>query len=343
MAAVRQRIERGAYNFAHKTSNRYLLKSQNKQGESAVKASSLSAGFLLGDIRNGELCGAENAADGVTVGASQDSCTRLTLTSLFGSVCGNGDVAECYHLGRIKECSFPTKTPVQSRGRNLLRYRSYVKFRRSAHRLQSLGSRCLCWGHGQFVFIRAYSGYETRPEPLYKTKTGYYDILEVSPTATQAQVKTAYYKQSFMYHPDRNAGSEEATVRFSEISEAYTVLGNKSLRRKYDRGLLSPSDLVATTRPSGKDTTGSTAKRQSESRRSVMGTEGRGGIFDFDKFFKAHYGEQLQREKDARLRKEEMLKNQKQARGDKLVGIVEIGVGVMIGVAFVIVISMKGR
>uniref|UniRef100_A0A3Q3WES9 J domain-containing protein n=1 Tax=Mola mola TaxID=94237 RepID=A0A3Q3WES9_MOLML len=73
-------------------------------------------------------------------------------------------------------------------------------------------------------------------EPLYKSKTGYYEILDVVPGATQAQIKTAYYKQSFIYHPDRNAGSDAATVRFSEINEAYTVLGNKALRRKYDRG-----------------------------------------------------------------------------------------------------------
>uniref|UniRef100_A0A3Q2D277 DnaJ homolog subfamily C member 30, mitochondrial n=1 Tax=Cyprinodon variegatus TaxID=28743 RepID=A0A3Q2D277_CYPVA len=108
-----------------------------------------------------------------------------------------------------------------------------------------------------------------------ETKTGYYDILEVSPTATQAQIKTAYYKQSFTYHPDRNSGSEEATVRFSEISEAYMVLGNKGLRKKYDRGLLSL--------------------------RAVMGADLRERIFDFDKFYKAHYEGQLQRQRDIRF------------------------------------------
>uniref|UniRef100_A0A8C4S5K7 J domain-containing protein n=1 Tax=Erpetoichthys calabaricus TaxID=27687 RepID=A0A8C4S5K7_ERPCA len=45
---------------------------------------------------------------------------------------------------------------------------------------------------------------------MVKSKTAYYDILQVTPSATQAQIKTAYYKQSFLYHPDRNAGSEEA-------------------------------------------------------------------------------------------------------------------------------------
>uniref|UniRef100_A0A7N6BWB0 J domain-containing protein n=1 Tax=Anabas testudineus TaxID=64144 RepID=A0A7N6BWB0_ANATE len=135
----------------------------------------------------------------------------------------------------------------------------------------------------------------------------------VSATATQAQIKTAYYKQSFIYHPDRNSGSEEATTRFSEISEAYTVLGSKALRKKYDRGLLSQSDLTATARPSAKDATGSTTKRQQESRRSVVGQDIRGGIFDFDKFYKSHYNEQLQRQRDIKVRQEEMLKMKEEA------------------------------
>ncbi|KAG8013348.1 DnaJ-like protein subfamily C member 30 [Nibea albiflora] len=181
-------------------------------------------------------------------------------------------------------------------------------------------------------------------EPLYKSKTGYYEILEVMPTATHAQIKTAYYKQSFIYHPDRNAGSEVATVRFSEINEAYTVLGNKALRKKYDRGLLSQSDLVATGRPSGKETTGSSAKQQTDRRRSVMDPEARGGVFDFDTFFKSHYGEQLQREKEIRTRKEEMLKKKQETLGEKkLGGMLEMGVGMMLVLAVAILISLKRR
>uniref|UniRef100_A0A8C6WI96 DnaJ heat shock protein family (Hsp40) member C30 n=1 Tax=Neogobius melanostomus TaxID=47308 RepID=A0A8C6WI96_9GOBI len=133
-------------------------------------------------------------------------------------------------------------------------------------------------------FSRAYGDNGGYREPLYKGKTAYYEILEVSPSATQAQIKTAYYKQSFAYHPDRNAGSDEATLRFSEINEAYTVLGSKALRKKYDRGLLSSSDLIAE------------AKSSEESAR----------MFDFDQFYKSHYGEQLQRERDLRQRREKI-------------------------------------
>uniref|UniRef100_A0A3P8U7R2 DnaJ homolog subfamily C member 30, mitochondrial n=1 Tax=Amphiprion percula TaxID=161767 RepID=A0A3P8U7R2_AMPPE len=143
---------------------------------------------------------------------------------------------------------------------------------------------------------RSYSWSSEDAPLLHRSRTAYYDILSVSPTATQSQIKTAYYKQSFIYHPDKNPGSEEATQRFSEISEAYTVLGNISLRRKYDRGILSQSDVQRAGRPSSRETTGRSTGKP---------------IFDFDAFYRAHYGEQLQRERDMRARKQRMEEQQK--------------------------------
>ncbi|XP_073339291.1 uncharacterized protein [Pagrus major] len=342
MAAVKQHLARGAYDFAQKTCNRYLLKSQKKPGESAIQASSLSAGCLFGDIQNRGLSRAENAADRVTGGVSQDTYTRVT--PVFGTdnnVWKNSNVTESYYYYGHNEFSLLDKTSVQNGETHFPRYPSNDKFRRTSCTFRS--ARRLCWGHGQLVSIRSYSGNGTRSEPLYRTKTGYYDILEVSPTATQAQVKTAYYKQSFIYHPDRNAGGDEATVRFSEISEAYTVLGNKALRKKYDRGLLSQSDLVATARPSGKDTTGGSTK-QTDRRRSVVGADIRGGIYDFDKFFKAHYNEQLQREKDLRLRKEEMLRKKQESVADrKLYNAMDIAVVLMLAMAVAILFNLKQK
>uniref|UniRef100_A0A8D3BFX1 J domain-containing protein n=1 Tax=Scophthalmus maximus TaxID=52904 RepID=A0A8D3BFX1_SCOMX len=165
----------------------------------------------------------------------------------------------------------------------------------------------------------------SRAVPLFKSKTGYYEILQVMPSATQAQIKTAYYKQSFVYHPDRNAGSEEATVRFSDISEAYTVLGNETLRKKYDRGLLGQSDLLATVRPSSsKDGAGGgSAQQQAGGRRSVGGEGPRAD--DFDKFFRSHYNEQLQRQRDIRARREQRLREKAAAKdGQKLDWMMEI-------------------
>ncbi|MGH0162064.1 UNVERIFIED_CONTAM: hypothetical protein FKN15_061408 [Acipenser sinensis] len=147
--------------------------------------------------------------------------------------------------------------------------------------------------------------------PLCKSKTAYYDILEVSPSATQTQIKTAYYKQSFIYHPDKNAGSEGASVRFSEISEAYNVLGSIALRRKYDRGILSQADVQRADRPSPKDTPGpSSTSQRKTSRATPAPGVGNKPIFDFDSFYRAHYGEQLEREKLLRWRREQQQQRQ---------------------------------
>ncbi|XP_061824329.2 dnaJ homolog subfamily C member 30, mitochondrial-like [Nerophis lumbriciformis] len=195
---------------------------------------------------------------------------------------------------------------------------------------------------GCVTLIRTYSGNGGQGEPLYRSKTGYYDILEVAPGATHAQIKTAYYKQSFVYHPDRNAGCDSATVRFSEISEAYTVLGNKALRKKYDRGLLSQLDLTGSSRPSAKDTSGSSTPAQGDRRRSVVAPGGGGGMFDFDKFLRSHYGEQLQREKDNRKREKDILRQKQESMTERnKEGFNELGIVVMLVVAVCLVVTLK--
>ncbi|XP_049858950.1 dnaJ homolog subfamily B member 6-like isoform X1 [Schistocerca gregaria] len=64
----------------------------------------------------------------------------------------------------------------------------------------------------------------------------YYRILEVSKTASTADIKKAYRKLALKWHPDKNPNNmEEATKRFKEISEAYEVLSDESKRRVYDQ------------------------------------------------------------------------------------------------------------
>lgn len=152
--------------------------------------------------------------------------------------------------------------------------------------------------------------------PLHRSRTVYYDILKVTPAATQSQIKTAYYKQSFIYHPDKNPDNKEASQRFSDISEAYTVLGNISLRRKYDRGILSRSDVQSAGRPSSKETPSrSAASPQHPHRARRFSQAGGKTMFDFDAFYRAHYGEQLQREKEMRARRQRMQEQQKEKFG----------------------------
>uniref|UniRef100_A0A8C5Z856 DnaJ homolog subfamily C member 30, mitochondrial n=1 Tax=Marmota marmota marmota TaxID=9994 RepID=A0A8C5Z856_MARMA len=127
-------------------------------------------------------------------------------------------------------------------------------------------------------------------------------LLGVPSTATQAQIKAAYYRQSFLYHPDRNSGSAEAAERFTRISQAYLVLGSATLRRKYDRGLLSDQDLL------GPGVRPSAACRAREAGRAASGAPRT--MFNFDAFYQAHYGEQLQRERRLRARREALRKQQ---------------------------------
>lgn len=148
------------------------------------------------------------------------------------------------------------------------------------------------------------------------SRTALYELLGVPSTATQAQIKAAYYRQSFLYHPDRNAGSAEAAERFTRISEAYVVLGSATLRRKYDRGLLSDMDLRGPgVRPS---TTPSADPGSPRTPPPASRTHGRGQaspgsertMFDFDAFYQAHYGEQLERERRLKARREALRKQQ---------------------------------
>jgi DnaJ-class molecular chaperone len=60
----------------------------------------------------------------------------------------------------------------------------------------------------------------------------YYDILEISKTATQDEIKKAYRKLSLKYHPDKNTG--EDVSKFHDISEAFDILGDEGKRQEYD-------------------------------------------------------------------------------------------------------------
>ena len=66
-------------------------------------------------------------------------------------------------------------------------------------------------------------------------KRDYYEVLGVSKTASDDEIKKAYRKLAVKYHPDKNPGNKEAEEKFKEISEAHEVLSDKQKRARYDQ------------------------------------------------------------------------------------------------------------
>ncbi len=67
------------------------------------------------------------------------------------------------------------------------------------------------------------------------SKRDYYEVLEISKTATAEEIKKAYRKMAIKYHPDKNPGDKEAEEKFKEAAEAYEVLSDANKRARYDQ------------------------------------------------------------------------------------------------------------
>lgn len=62
-----------------------------------------------------------------------------------------------------------------------------------------------------------------------------YKILEVSKTASEADIRKSYKKLVMKHHPDKNKGDKECERKFQQISEAYEVLNDPEKRKMYDQ------------------------------------------------------------------------------------------------------------
>ena len=66
-------------------------------------------------------------------------------------------------------------------------------------------------------------------------KRDYYEVLAVSRTATEEEVKRSYRKLAVKYHPDKNPGDKASEDKFKELGEAYEALSNPQQRAAYDQ------------------------------------------------------------------------------------------------------------
>jgi chaperone protein DnaJ len=66
-------------------------------------------------------------------------------------------------------------------------------------------------------------------------KRDYYEVLDLSKTASQEEIKKAYRRKAKQYHPDVNKDDENAAEKFKEVAEAYEVLSDDQKRAAYDQ------------------------------------------------------------------------------------------------------------
>ena len=67
------------------------------------------------------------------------------------------------------------------------------------------------------------------------SKSDYYEVLGVSKSSSQDEIKKANRKVAMQYHPDRNPGDKEAEGKFKEVAEAYEVLSDENKKSRYDQ------------------------------------------------------------------------------------------------------------
>jgi len=69
---------------------------------------------------------------------------------------------------------------------------------------------------------------------MARSKRDYYEVLGVTKTATDDEIKTAYRKLAVKYHPDKTNGDKESEEKFREVTEAYETLADSQKRSQYD-------------------------------------------------------------------------------------------------------------
>ncbi|XP_032397191.1 dnaJ homolog subfamily A member 3, mitochondrial isoform X1 [Etheostoma spectabile] len=99
------------------------------------------------------------------------------------------------------------------------------------------------WTRGNVVTLRVLTGlrcphgiacHSFHTSSRLASKQDFYEVLGVSRTATQKDIKKAYYQLAKKYHPDTNPDDPEAKEKFAKLAEAYEVLSDEVKRKQYD-------------------------------------------------------------------------------------------------------------
>ena len=113
----------------------------------------------------------------------------------------------------------------------------------------------------------------------------YYEILGVSPNASQDEIKKSFRNLALQHHPDKNKNSEESKQKFMKIIEAYEVLSDEQARKDYDNNALQKRGTRTRWTPSADF---GTVYSYEEIRRRYRPSNVRGGMWDISD--KASFG-----------------------------------------------------
>ncbi|XP_077353511.1 dnaJ heat shock protein family (Hsp40) member A3a isoform X1 [Festucalex cinctus] len=101
------------------------------------------------------------------------------------------------------------------------------------------GASSVCDGAGKGVTLKGLPGFKAtqctfHTSTLANNKQDFYQVLGIPRTATQKEIKKAYYQMAKKYHPDTNKDDPKAKEKFAQLAEAYEILGDEGKRKQYD-------------------------------------------------------------------------------------------------------------
>ncbi len=89
-----------------------------------------------------------------------------------------------------------------------------------------------------------------------------YDILELSPSATPEDIRSAFRRLSKQYHPDVNEDAAWSELQFKELNHAYQILSDPALRREYDQSVPVPENKKKYKQRSSEQRSNNTRRRR---------------------------------------------------------------------------------